>query len=241
MRLSQFLAGLFLLAFPLLLASQSAEMSPQQVLVENSKYTPLALYDSTEPYYERKPVNGVIDLSGGMLNDYATGGPFAEKLLPKDQLRQALQQYPVVVAGIATAQQSALSPRQSYIVSDWTFQITQVYRNASKLPIVIGKTITVARTSGTVTMGKLKLIAHDRNFPDFELQRRYVLALEPITTTRSFFADGNASFDITGANVAFMDTDPNTPWSDLRDWVASYSPRDFQSLIESMEAEERAR
>ena len=221
----------------LLLASAYGQAMPplsaQQQLEANSQYGYFQTYGWDTPYSQRRPdKNGVIDLSATMLNDYATS--LAAPSHPATALRSMFAYASVVVACTAIKQQSTLTPRGSYIISDWTMEVTRVFRNQSSIPI--GQTITVTRTAGSVTVGNLKLVAHDGNFADFQLQHQYVLLLVPLPNTGSFMARENASFDVTGPATIYM-TDP---WADytnvLKQWTASFSGRDFTDMVTSIAA-----
>lgn len=207
-------------------------LTPQQILVENAKEATFSLYDTQEPYWKRMAKNNTVDLSVEMLNDYAITLPGMPSITPQAQLKKRLEGYPVIVVGTALAQQSTITPKSSYIVSDWTIKVTRLLKNNSPMEIKADQPITVARTGGTVTVGNLKLIAHDGNFADFQLQHTYVLALRPLEKTGSFLAENFGSFDVTGSAVVYMD-DPQAP-GEIREWVGSYSSPAFIEVLTSL-------
>jgi hypothetical protein len=67
--------------------------------------------------------------------------------------------------------------------------VVRVYKNTSPIAISAPQSITVARTGGSLTVGYLKLVAKDGNFPDFQLQHTYLLALKTLADTNSFFGE----------------------------------------------------
>jgi len=89
---------------------------------ENAKHGRFSIYDSSEPYWKHTVKDNSVDLTIGMLNDYAVTVPGMPLISPQEQLQQLLKYYPVVVVGTAVAQQSTLTPNKSYIVSDWSGQ-----------------------------------------------------------------------------------------------------------------------
>ena len=231
MRTKLFLIGLFCLVVPCdYLASQSPQsaQTQQDVLSQNAAH--FSDYDFDKPYFNR-PVakDGTVDLSASMLNDYGTSPPGSPRIAPEEEFQRTLDNFPVILIGVAVEQQSTLMPRGSFIISDWKIRVTHVYKNTSPLEAVESQQVTVARTGGHLTVGNLKLIAKDGNFPDFQLGHTYLLGLMPLVKTNSFKAEGYGSFDVTGPKVAYL-VDPGSP-TQLRDWAASLSPSEFLEVV----------
>lgn len=86
-----------------------------------------------------------------------------------------LNDFPVVLTGVAVAGQSALTPKGSFIIPDWMTQVVRVYKNTSPIAISAPQSITWRRAGGSLTVGYLELVAKDGDSPDFQLQRTYLL------------------------------------------------------------------
>jgi len=70
------------------------QLSPQRVLTENAKHDSFSMYETDEPYWKRTVKGNTVDLTIGMLNDYAIPVPGTPLISPQEELQRLLKYLP---------------------------------------------------------------------------------------------------------------------------------------------------
>jgi hypothetical protein len=179
------------------------------------------------PVEARQPnAQGIVDLSVITINDYMYQDPMPT---PAQDLAALLRRTDAVLLGTATRRYSALNPRRTYLYSDWVISVTRILKNASTIAVHPEDEISTTRPCGETVIDGRRVIAKDRTFQDFELDRSYVFFLSARPDSKSFQALPDATFDITGTAPVLLG-DPNNPTS-LKQFSAS-SKQAFLTAVE---------
>jgi hypothetical protein len=84
------------------------------------------------------------------------------------------------VEGTTEQRLSALTPRRSFVYSDWEIRVSRVFKNVSSVPIVPGGLITVVQAGGRLTINGRAVFAHLADLPEYALNQRYLLCFSSL-------------------------------------------------------------
>ena len=201
----------------------AARLARHAHLFENMTFGP--------PVNDRKAnPNGEIDLSGGMLVDYAVD-PNAPKKTVQELLQLLADRSSLVIRGTALRYKSNFTSSRSFLYSDWQFKVLEVFKNPDHLYVGVGDTITVTRSGGAFKWNGQTVVAHDFTFPAFRVGEEYVLFLAPITDDpTSYRASGWGSFRISDDKVHYL-IDPNDRQDDLAKATSEMTATSFIETV----------
>jgi hypothetical protein len=185
-------------------------------------------YNSAHRLENTRPnAQGIIDLSVEMINDYAAN---PTPRTPDEEFAILARYADAVVAGTATSQMSALNPQHSFVYSDWTINVTEIFKATPKVQILLGAELTVFRPGGALTISGQRVSARDPGFPDFIVGHKYVFYLPAHPDSSSFWAIPGESFDVTGEKPLLL-ADEHDPTA-LKAFIASASITDLFAAVE---------
>lgn len=162
-----------------------------------------------------------------MINDYA-GSPTPRT--PDEEFAILARYADAIVAGTAMSQMSGLNPQHSFVYSDWTFNVTKIFKYTPKIQIQVGAELTVFRPGGSLTINGRRVSARDPGFPEFIVGHQYILYLPAHSDSSSFWGIPGEAFDVTGEKPLLLadEHDPTT----LKAFVASASLADLFAAVE---------
>lgn len=118
----------------------------------------------------------------------AWDGPFPEVNLPSLSANSDL-----VIEGIPQTQISGICAAGTFVCSDFEVYVTKIIKN-TRMPVIAGQTIVVARAGGTIKVGGVVVQGVEPNFRAYRLGDKYILFLTFITQSGSFKAYPGSSF-----------------------------------------------
>jgi hypothetical protein len=160
----------------------------------------------------------------------ATYMAFSPPLTPEQELTQLSASVDAVISGTTVQQYSAFNSFHTMLYSDWIINVTKVYKNNSTITAQPGAQITVTRRGGDLIYNGTRIIAKDRIFPDFAVNREYVFYLKALPDSSSFQAMSGGTFDVTGATPLLLAA-PTNPTS-MREGFSSLRKADFAAVVE---------
>jgi hypothetical protein len=206
--------------------SDRAEQLRQERIAKNG-----ALFERSRPDIDRRTVenvwpnaNGEIDLSRIVISDYVDiGDP-----TPEQRLGFLAKEADAVVQATTEQQSSFLTPRRTTVFSEWEVRVTNVFKNASSLPVQQGSLIRLVRPGGRLTWRGRTVFAREAEFPDYTLRRTYVFYLMAIPETESFRPAN--TFELSDGHVQYL-TDPMKPIK-MRSFCAELTPEQFLQAVQ---------
>jgi hypothetical protein len=179
---------------------------------------------------DQVPANskGEVDLSLEVFAEYEQS---PASLTPEKELQDLAKLAQAVVEATAVQRYSALTPRRSFLYSDWDLEVTRVFKNTSPIPIQPGGTITVVRPGGELIVNGRRVVARVLAGPNFTLGQRSLVYLFPLLDTQSFDVLANGMFELTsgGPRPLFVN---GYDARKMRAFCASLSVGDFLAAVE---------
>jgi hypothetical protein len=164
-----------------------------------------------QPPLEQMALNadGVVEFQPLMINDYMMRSP---PLTPVQELEETAIHSDAILIGTTVKRYSAANARHTALYSDWVVKVTKVYKNKSTVEAQVGGEVTIARTGGDLWINGRHVIYREEWFSEFEPDHTYVFYLRADPDSSSFFANGGATFDITGEKPILF-AEPKNPTS----------------------------
>lgn len=118
-----------------------------------------------------------------------------------------------IVIGTVKSKASQLTEDETYIFTDYQFDVEQVLKSGISPSPAEGEEIEVTRPGGEVSLKGRVLRAGDKNFDSFRLGGRYLLFLRQVPETGAYRAFSTGSFLLKGAEVVALNPAINLPAS----------------------------
>jgi hypothetical protein len=152
------------------------------------------------------PGQSVVELTRDVINDYAAipelpladGSPYRtvnERAFR--ELQELARGVDTVVEASAESRRCAFSSNGTFVDSEWSFRVVDLFKNESSGLVSPGVLITVARPGGELQLGGVRYIAVDRNVPDWVEGQTYILLLRS--------AGAGTSFLVTDDGLVYLD------------------------------------
>jgi hypothetical protein len=162
------------------------------------------------PLEEMTPnADGVVEFQPMVINDYMMRSP---PLTPAQELEETAIHSDAILIGTTVKRYSAANARHTLLYSDWVVKVTKLYKNKSTVEAKVGAEITIARTGGDLWLNGRHVVYREAWFSEFDPDHTYVFYLRADPDSTSFFANGGATFDITGEKPILF-AEPKNPTS----------------------------
>ena len=113
---------------------------------------------------------------------------FGENITATDSLKDLSCAADAVVIGSPTQKAAHMLDDESFVYTEYDFQVTDVLKNNYLSPIESQKSISVTRPGGLIKLDNQLIRVEDRSYKPFELKKNYIIFLKYVPSAGGYVA-----------------------------------------------------